>query len=233
MTFAKAHKFIVTCYWERDSRPCVLSLRDVARKGEASAFVLQKLGWQATKQPFLEIIDKIRTNMLVSPVISETEMESRDFSHPAAMYSKCAHSVALERFLHVFANTSIQVHSSAALFLQKHFRTSESAEFWTSAATVSNEHRIKALKVEMFASTTLVSLKHRNTQLETVFIMPSCVGTVNNVGGKWKCIFIIADDSVRVEMRTFNSFSEYFSNPETNILCWLVVGGGIKGFVNV
>lgn len=103
MTFAKAHKFIVTCYWERDSRPCVLSLRDVARKGEASAFALQKLGWQATKQPFLEIIDKIRTNMLVSPVISETEMESRDFSHPEAMYSKCAHSVAFERFLHVFA----------------------------------------------------------------------------------------------------------------------------------
>lgn len=57
--------------------------------------------------------------MLVSPVISETEMESRDFSHPAAMFNKCAHSVAFERFLHVFAIASIQVHSSAAVFLQK------------------------------------------------------------------------------------------------------------------
>lgn len=64
----------------------------------------------------LEINDKIGTNMLVSLVISGTEMESRDFSHPVAMYSECSHSVAFERFLLVFANVSIQVHPSAPNF---------------------------------------------------------------------------------------------------------------------
>lgn len=52
MTFAKAHKFIVTCYWERDCRPFVLSLQDVERKEEEKWLRFAQIGLAATKQPF-------------------------------------------------------------------------------------------------------------------------------------------------------------------------------------
>lgn len=74
----------------------MLSLRDVERKEEAKCLRFAKIGLASGKTAVLKINDKIRTNVLVSLVISGTEMESRDFSHPVAMYCKCSHFVVFE-----------------------------------------------------------------------------------------------------------------------------------------